>query len=33
VLTYDADDTADVERVRVALETLGIEGELAYHTD
>jgi hypothetical protein len=33
VLTVDADDTADVERVRAALEALGIAGDLAYHKD
>ncbi len=33
VLTVDADDAADVERVRTALEQLGITSELAYHTD
>lgn len=33
VLTYDADDTTDVERVRAALESLGIAGEIIYHRD
>ena len=30
VVTYDADDTADVERVRAALEALGMPGPLRY---
>jgi hypothetical protein len=30
VLTYDADDTADVARVREALAALGFSGELVY---
>lgn len=31
VMTYDADDAADVERVRAALESLGMPDEIAYH--
>jgi hypothetical protein len=31
VMTYDAGDAADVERVRAALQALGVPGELAYH--
>ena len=30
VVTYDADDATDVQRVRAALETLGISGPLRY---
>jgi hypothetical protein len=33
VLTYDADDSADVARVRAALHALGFTGELAYERD
>lgn len=33
VLTYDSDDAADVERVRVALESIGVPGDMAYHRD
>jgi hypothetical protein len=33
VLTYDASDAADVERVRVALESIGVPGDMAYHRD
>ena len=33
ILTYDADDAADVERVRMVLEALGITGEMTYHRD
>ena len=31
VMTYDADDTGDVERVRAALAALNIPGEIEYH--
>lgn len=31
VVTHDADDKADVERVRAALEALGIQAQMAYH--
>ena len=33
VLTYDADDAADVARVRAALTDLGIAGPLRYNVD
>jgi hypothetical protein len=33
IMTYDADDTADVERVRAALEAFGVPGEMTYHRD
>lgn len=33
VRTYDADDQADVERVRTTLERLGITGNLRYELD
>ena len=33
VRTYDADDSADVERVLTALRVLGIEGKLHYERD
>jgi hypothetical protein len=33
VRTYDVDDTADVERIRAALEALGIEGDWRYEQD
>ncbi len=33
VLTYDRADAADVERVRAALEQLGLPGAWTYHTD
>ena len=29
-MTYDADDAADVERVRAALLDLGVGGDLVY---
>ena len=31
VLTYDADDTADVARIHAALMELGVTGELTFH--
>lgn len=31
VLTYDADDAADVARIHAALRELGVTGELAFH--
>lgn len=33
VLTYDGADAADVERVRAALDQLGLPGDWTYHTD
>jgi len=33
IMTYDADDTADVERVRAALHDLGLGGDLVYVRD
>jgi hypothetical protein len=29
-MTYDANDSADVERVRLALRDLGFDGDLVY---
>jgi hypothetical protein len=33
VMTYDADDTADVARVRAALRDLGFDGDLVYERE
>src|SRR4051812_40919066 len=33
MMTYDADDAADVERVRAALRELGFDGDLVYERE